>query len=208
MLPADILLTFFATAVLLALAPGPDNIFVLTQASVHGARAGLAITCGLCSGLIGHTLAVAFGVAVIFQTSLLAFTLLKYLGAAYLVYLAWQALRSHSTNPVLQERPAVPLRKLYLRGIIMNLTNPKVTVFFLALLPQFTDPNHGQPAIQMLLLGGLFILATILVFATIALLAGSLGQWLNSSPKWQRMMNRVSAIVFLGLALKLATVQR
>ncbi len=208
MLPFDTLLTFFAAALLLGLAPGPDNIFVLTQAAVRGRLAGIIIMLGLCTGLIGHTLAVAFGVAVIFQTSALAFSTLKYIGAGYLLYLAWQAFKAPAIAPQGAGKSTDSLKKLYLRGIIMNITNPKVSIFFLAFLPQFTDPQHGPVSVQILLLGGLFIVATLFVFGLIALLAGSLGRLLLRSEKMQKLMNKGSAFIFLGLALRLATVKR
>jgi threonine/homoserine/homoserine lactone efflux protein len=208
MLPLATLLTFFAAAILLGLAPGPDNIFVLTQAAVRGRLAGIIIMLGLCTGLIGHTLAVALGVAVIFQTSALAFSTLKYIGAGYLLYLAWQAFKASTVAPQGNGTPADPLKKLYLRGIIMNITNPKVSIFFLAFLPQFTDPQLGPVSLQMLLLGGLFIVATFLVFGIIALLAGSLGQLLFRSEKIQKVMNKGTALIFVGLALRLATVKK
>ena len=90
----------------------------------------------------------------------------------------------------------------------MNVTNPKVSIFFLAFLPQFADPGRGSLTLQMLLLGGVFIVSTIFVFGSIALLAGSIGQWLNRSPKTQVIMNRMAGVIFVGLALKLATVER
>ena len=208
MLSAEAAIPFFAASILLALAPGPDNLFVLTQSAMHGRRAGLAVTLGLCTGLIGHTSAVAFGVAVIFQTSALAFSILKILGAAYLAYLAWQAFRASAER--IEHRSAGPLNhlRLYGRGIIMNITNPKVSIFFLAFLPQFADPARGAIWIQILLLGALFILATILVFGAIAMLAGTLGSWLSRSTRIQKALNRIAGAVFLGLALKLATAER
>jgi threonine/homoserine/homoserine lactone efflux protein len=208
MFSIETLLAFFAASVLLALAPGPDNIFVLTQSSLYGRRAGLAVTCGLCTGLIGHSTAVALGVAVIFQRSATAFSALKFIGAAYLVYLAWQAFRASATRIETEGRGEVNLLKLYGRGIIMNLTNPKVSIFFLAFLPQFADPARGPIWLQILLLGGVFILSTILVFGGIALLAGTLGQWLQRSDRVQGIMNKVAGAVFVGLALKLATTTR
>jgi threonine/homoserine/homoserine lactone efflux protein len=208
MFSIETLLTFFTASVLLALAPGPDNIFVLTQSSLYGRRAGLAVTCGLCTGLIGHSTAVALGVAVVFQRSAAAFSALKFIGAAYLVYLAWQAFRASAARIETEGRGEANLRKLYGRGIIMNLTNPKVSIFFLAFLPQFADPSRGPIWLQLLLLGGVFILSTILVFGGIALLAGTLGQWLQRSDRAQGIMNKVAGAVFVGLALKLATTTR
>lgn len=204
MIPYDIAVPFFIASVILALVPGPDNIFVLTQSALHGRKAGLAVVLGLCSGLIVHSLAVALGVAVIFKTSLLAFTILKTAGAAYLIYLAWMSFRASAARIESQGIKELSLIKLYRRGIIMNITNPKVSIFFLAFLPQFTDPSRGSVAIQVFMLGGLFIISTIWVFGGVALLAGCLGQWLNRSERGQLLLNRVAGIVFVGLAVKLA----
>jgi threonine/homoserine/homoserine lactone efflux protein len=208
MMTPETLLTFFSASLLLGLAPGPDNIFVLTQSALRGRGAGVAVTLGLCTGLVGHSLAVSFGVAVIFQTSALAFTTLKFIGAAYLVYLAWQAFRAPAEAIAIRQSGGPGYARLYRRGIVMNITNPKVSIFFLAFLPQFADPAAGPVWLQLLLLGGLFIVATILVFGTIALLAGTLGQTLNRSQRIRKNLNRVAGTVFAGLALKLATTER
>ena len=149
MLSPEVLLTFFAASLLLGIAPGPDNIFVLTQSAVYGVRAGLATTLGLVTGLCVHTTAVALGVAALFQTSPLAFAILKYVGAAYLLYLAWLSFRAGAllTHAPDGGRTAFPgYGVLYRRGIVMNVTNPKVTLFFLAFLPQFCNPALGGVA--------------------------------------------------------------
>lgn len=208
MLSVETVATFFTASVLLALAPGPDNIFVLTQSALRGRFSGLVVVLGLCTGLIGHTLAVAVGVAVIFQASAAAFATLKYLGACYLLYLAWQALRAPAETIAGPGHGGAAYRRLYGRGIVMNLTNPKVSVFFLAFLPQFADPGRGAMSLQLTLLGGLFILATVLVFGAIALLGGTLGQWLHRSRRIQGVLHKVAGIVLVGLALKLAAADR
>lgn len=204
----ETLLAFFATSILLALAPGPDNLFVLTQSALRGKSAGLAVTLGLCTGLIVHTSAVALGLAAIFAASALAFTVLKLCGAAYLLWLAWQAFRASSKEITAVAGDQLTAWHLYRRGVLMNITNPKVSIFFLAFLPQFANPARGSLTLQMLLLGGVFILATILIFGGIALLAGMLGEWLTRSPGVQRVMNRLTGCVFAGLALKLAFSRR
>lgn len=196
---------FLSATLALCIAPGPDNLFVLAQASQHGTRAGLLVTLGLCTGLIVHTALVALGVAVIFQTSPLAFTLLKMVGAGYLAYLAVQAFRSAGQ---LSEAAPVKPGKLYLRGIVMNLTNPKVAIFFLAFLPQFADPAHGQMAGQIMMLGTLFIAATFFVFGAVAVLSGYLSRWLRESERSQSVLNYLASIVFLGLAVRLVFVER
>ncbi|WP_321368282.1 LysE family translocator [uncultured Desulfuromusa sp.] len=208
MVPIESLITFFTASILLGLAPGPDNIFVLTQSALRGRASGLLVMLGLCTGLLIHTSAVALGVAIIFQTSALAFSILKFIGAGYLIYLAWQAFRASAEKIQAGTDGNVNHWKLYCRGIIMNITNPKVSIFFLAFLPQFADPGRGPVAYQLLLLGGLFIIATILVFGSIALLAGTLGQWLNRSNRTQSVLNKLAGTVFIGLAIKLATAER
>ena len=208
MLAAETISAFFIASVLLAFAPGPDNIFVLTQSALQGKLSGLMVVFGLCTGLLVHTGAVAFGVAVIFQASALAFTLLKFIGGGYLLYLAWHAFRVSPEKINMHGGQEKAVGILYRRGIIMNLTNPKVSIFFLAFLPQFADPQRGPISLQMIVLGGIFIFATILVFGSIALIGGVLGDWLNRSERAQRTMNRIAGTVFIGLALKLVTVER
>jgi threonine/homoserine/homoserine lactone efflux protein len=208
LMPApETLLTFFIASLLLALAPGPDNLFVLTQAALRGRSAGLAVTMGLCTGLLVHTSAVALGLAALFAASALAFTLLKLCGAGYLLWLAWQAWRASSTSIRTAPEDRLSGWQLYRRGILMNITNPKVSVFFLAFLPQFADPSRGPLTQQLLALGAIFMVATILVFGGIALLAGMLGAWLTRAPQLQRVLNRMTAVLFVGLALKLALSQ-
>ncbi len=202
------LLSFIVAALLLGLIPGPDNLFVLTQSALRGRSAGLVVTLGLCTGLVGHSIAVAFGVAVIFQSSALAFSLLKFIGAGYLVYLAWQAFRAAAVHNCGMVAENIPWPRLYRRGIIMNITNPKVSIFFMAFLPQFADPANGSITMQILLLGGVFILVTMVVFGGVAFLAGTCGQWLTKSERSQKVLHRLAGGVFLALALKLALAER
>jgi threonine/homoserine/homoserine lactone efflux protein len=208
MVPLDIVGAFFAASVLLALAPGPDNIFVLTQSALHGKVPGLFVTLGLCTGLIFHTGAVAFGVAAIFQASAMAFNGIKIFGACYLVYLAWLSFRASAASISSRNQNGLSLPRLYLRGIVMNVTNPKVSIFFLAFLPQFAEPGRGALTLQLVVLGAVFIVATVLVFGSVALLAGTIGSWLTRSPQAQLVMNKVAGVVFVGLALKLVTTRR
>lgn len=208
MISLETVVTFSMASILLGLAPGPDNIFVLTQSAMNGRKAGLLVTLGLCTGLVCHTLAVALGVAVIFQVSAIAFIALKLIGAAYLLYLAWQAFRASAQNIANGANHVVSKLALYRRGVFMNITNPKVAIFFLAFLPQFVNPASGTVTLQLLLLGGLFIAATIVVFGTVALLSGTLKNWFNRSRHAQRMINKLAGMVFVGLAVKLATTTR
>jgi threonine/homoserine/homoserine lactone efflux protein len=227
-----ILSTFFGVAVLLALTPGPDNLFVLLQSAQRGWRAGMAVVLGLCLGLVVHTAAVALGLAALFAASPTAFTVLKFCGAAYLAWLAWQALRApagagqdegqdtadvgsagaaaRSGQEQTAPAQAVPvgapgLLRMVWRGMLMNLTNPKVLIFFLAFLPQLTDPARGSVAAQTMVLGLAFMLATLLVFGAIACFSGAFGALLQRSARARTALNRVAGLVFLGLAVRLAS---
>lgn len=193
----------FLTAVVLALAPGPDNLFVLTQSVLHGRWAGLMATLGFCTGLILHTLAVSLGVAALLLTSPVAFTVLKLCGAAYLLYLAWHFLRTKMIHGDQSVSGHASAWRFYRRGIVMNVINPKVTLFFLAFLPQFADPSIGPVAWQMVIFGLIFILATLLVFGGLALLAAQLSPWLMQRADIQRWIHRLAALIFVLLAIRL-----
>lgn len=200
----DISCTFFAAAIFLGLAPGPDNIFVLTQSSLFGMKAGFVTTLGLVSGLCFHTLAVALGVAILFKTSPVAFNLLKCAGAAYLCWLAWLSFRAGADITKEGSQTFPGYSALYRRGIIMNITNPKVLLFFLAFLPQFCNPALGSIGLQTIWFGFLFILATIIVFFTVAALGDRLASRLRNSPRAQIIMHKITGCIFLGLAIALA----
>ena len=204
----DTFALFFAASVALGLAPGPDNLFVLTQAAVQGRAAGLLVTLGLCTGLFVHTALVAVGVAAVLRASAIAFTALKLVGAAYLLWLAWQALRA--AGGALPEAGVGPGDgfKLYLRGVVMNVTNPKVAIFFLAFLPQFVDAGRGEVAWQIVQLGVVFQLATLLVFGAVALGAGALGDRLRRSARLRAAIDRLAAAVFVALAIRLVLTER
>ena len=200
------LLSFFGLSLLLGLSPGPDNLFVLMQSATQGRRAGLLVTLGLCTGLLGHTAAVALGLAALLAASPAAFGALKLAGAAYLLYLAWGAW--HAPAAVQAEGSAAPVARssgwrLYGRGVVMNLSNPKVAIFFLALLPQFVQADAGPVHWQIVQLGALFMLATLLVFGGFAWVAAWLGGLLRGSARAQRWLNRTAAAVFAGLAARL-----
>lgn len=209
MLTPESALAFFSLSLVLALAPGPDNVFVLMVSAAEGRRAGFAVLAGLMLGVLVHTLAVALGLAALFAASATAFTVLKLAGAAYLLYLAWGAWRAPASLAAdAGTAPRQPWPRLVARGVVMNLTNPKVLLFFLALLPQFVTPAQGAVAGQIVALGALFILAGTLVFGAIVLAADALRGRLARSARAQRLLHRSAALVFAGLALRLVTAQR
>lgn len=208
MITTETALIFFSTSILLALAPGPDNLFVMAQAARHGCNAGLLVTLGLCTGLLFHTSAVTFGLAALFAASATAFAILKCAGAGYLLYLAWITLRAGAAAGASGTAPDPAPGSLYRRGIIMNITNPKVSVFFLAFLPQFSSPAKGSLPLQFLILGGIFIVSTIIVFGAVSLLAGAFGERFRNSSSTNKMLNLATACVYAALAVKLALAQR
>lgn len=195
-------LAFTGVCFVLAVAPGPDNLFVLTQSAVLGPAAGLWVVLGLCGGLLVQTVAAALGLAVVLQECPPLFWAIRIVGALYLCYLAWMAW-THADDPV-SERGALQLRPTALvrRGVIMNLTNPKVQLFFLAFFPQFVKPGtEGMAlALQMVGQGAIFLIATVVVFSACALGAGVLGGFLRR-PRTAGILNRASAVLFVGLAI-------
>jgi len=201
------ILLFFAASALLALSPGPDNLFVMAQSAQYGRVAGLLVTLGLSTGLVVHTIAVVFGLAALVKASAIAFTVLKFIGAAYLLYLAWKAFRSDASVRSGSSAP-VDCVRLYRRGIIMNLSNPKVSLFFLAFLPQFADPARGSVVPQLMLLGLVFIAATMLVFGMLSILAAGAGDRLRRSETAKNVINRIAGAVFAALAVKLILTER
>ena len=202
-MPIDTLVAFFLASTMLAIAPGPDNLFVLTHSAIYGKRAGFAVLFGLCTGLATHSVAVALGVAAIFETSRWAYSGLKVLGAGYLIYVAWQVIKAPAIRLQDQIKQNQTLGRLYRRGIIMNITNPKVSLFFIAFLPQFTDSARGPVWGQILLLGSLFILATLIVFGGVVVIAGKAGAWISKSIRAQKILNYSAAVMLVGLSLSI-----
>lgn len=204
MVSTEVLMAIFMASFILALVPGPDNIFLLTQSALEGPIAGVSLTLGLLTGILCHTTAVIFGVTVLITSSVLAFTVLKIFGVCYLLYLAWGAFRASSSQIPSKKNKPLGNWVLYRRGIIMNIGNPKIAVFFLAFFPQFIDPSLGFIPRQTIELAASFILAFLIVFIAIAYLAGILGEFLRKSDKAQIILNRAAGIIFVGFAIKLA----
>ena len=198
----ETIIAFVTASVVLSLVPGPDNIFVMTNSALKGWKVGFYITIGLCTGLIGHTILVAIGVSVIFQTSLLAFNGLKIIGACYLVYLGWLSLQSKELK-IGSTASENANRSYFLTGVVMNLTNPKVALFFLVFLPQFVNPINGSVTLQIFQLGFLFILSALCVFSSIAFLGSFLEAYLKKSSAVNKNINNIAALVYFALAINL-----
>ena len=201
-LSLETVIAFVLASVILSLVPGPDNIYVMTNSALKGWRVGFYTTLGLCTGLIGHTFLVAIGVSVIFQTSALAFNGLKIVGACYLIYLGWLSLQSKELN-ISGTGKDNSNRSYYITGVIMNLTNPKVALFFLVFLPQFVNISNDSVTIQVVLLGLLFILSALCVFSSIAFLGSFLEGYLKKSSSVNKNINKLAALVYFALAINL-----
>lgn len=200
---------FIAASFLLCLAPGPDNIYVLTQGMTKSKKAAIVTTLGLTTGLIIHTSAAAFGISVIFQTSEIAFNIVKYVGAAYLLYIAYQAFKYRNEKLDLSvQNSSSELKKLYFKGFIMNILNPKVSIFFLAFLPQFVNTASGNVPMQMITLGGVFMVLTVVVFSSIGVAGNLLSSKLLEKPNIVKYMNVLTSFVLVSLGIKLALSQR
>jgi threonine/homoserine/homoserine lactone efflux protein len=204
LLDANIAL-FVAASLAVIVAPGPDNIYVLTRGVAQGREVALASAWGMCSGLLFHTTLAAVGLSAILARSAAAFSVVKYAGAAYLIYLGVRALLSKEefASPE-AEAPAARLRGFFLRGLTMNLLNPKVAVFFLAFLPQFARPETDGAALRLVALGLVFALLSVVVFSAIALFSGILGDRLSKNPRFANALRWLTGCVLVGLGVRLA----
>jgi threonine/homoserine/homoserine lactone efflux protein len=200
----DLLAAFLLSALLISIAPGPDMVFVVASGIRLGPRAGAAAAVGVSGGMLIHTAAAVAGLSALIQSSAAAFELIRWVGVAYLLWLAVSALRG--SGPALGEGAADGERSLLRvgrQGAITNLLNPKVILFFLAFLPQFVDPSRGPVALQLLILGIGFAVVGLLVDASVGVASGRLGRRLASSARVSGLLDRLAALVFVGLAVRL-----
>jgi threonine/homoserine/homoserine lactone efflux protein len=202
------LILFLAASLVVIVAPGPDNILVLTRGVTLGRKAALVSAAGASVGLVTHSLFAAAGLSVLLARSAVAFSVVKYVGAAYLIYLGIRALLDRESFVLAEGTPRVGLRSVFAQAVASNVLNPKIAVFFLAYLPQFADADAGGTALQLLALGLTFALLTWVIFSAIALFSGTLGAWLRTRPKLAGGMGWIPGGVLVGLGLRLAFVER
>lgn len=209
-LTATQLLAFLLAALLVTLAPGPDNLAVLSLGMARGRRAGIGFGLGCALGCFTHTVWASLGISAVLAASATAFTVFKLAGAAYLCWLGWQALKSRGAqlSATAGEADATPFGVYLRRGFVANAINPKVALFFLAFLPQFVAPGSTQAAAQTAFLGFVFALQTVLVFGLIGWFAGLIGTWLQRHANFGRRLDQAAGLLFIGLGLRLATESR
>lgn len=201
-------LEFLLTSLIVVLVPGTGVLFTLSTAIGQGRRAGVWAALGCTAGIVPHLLATVLGLAAVMHASALAFELLRWAGAAYLLYIAWGTWRDRGAFAIDTGAPRVARGRLVWRGLLLNLLNPKLTLFFLAFLPQFVRPEAGAALPQMLGLGAVFMAMTFVVFVVYALLAHAFRRAVIESPRVQAWMRRGFAAAFAGLGLQLALDRR
>ena len=199
---------FLVASALLTIAPGPDIVYVLTRGITQGRRAGFAAACGFATGVIFHTALAALGIAALIRSSAWAFSLVRYAGAAYLIYLGIGMLIGRGTLQWGQDPSAadnMALRTVYKQSVIGNALNPKVTLFFLSFLPQFINVNAAHVELQMLLLGVLFMLQTVLIFGAVAFFSGVIGDKLRANSAIASRLNVIAGGIFIVLGIRVAS---
>jgi threonine/homoserine/homoserine lactone efflux protein len=196
----DVLISFIGASVLLTVMPGPDIIYVLVQSISNGKKYGIATALGLVSGIVIHTTLVAFGVSAIIQQSAWLFFTIKLFGALYLLYLAYLTFKSNEELVLSATVEKKGLLKLYKQGFIMNVLNPKVSIFFLAFFPGFLYSETQSTISQFYVLGFLFMAQALLIFSAVAVLSGYFSNFIKKNPSFNNNIKWFKIIVFLGIA--------
>lgn len=205
MIPLNELLLFAAAALIMVLTPGPNMIYLVSRSICQGRAAGVISLFGVIAGFVVHILAAAIGLTALFLAVPFGYEALKWAGALYLCWLAWQALKPGATSPFEpQQLPADSPRKLFAMGFLTNLLNPKVAVFYMALFPQFIDPERGSVFGQSLGLGATQMSVSFTVNLVIALSAARIASWFACNPLWLAAQRYVMGAVLAALALRLA----
>jgi len=197
----EILISFSIATLALAISPGPDNIYVLTQSLVNGTKSGIATTAGLISGCIVHTTLLAFGISAIITASEEIFYGIKVLGSCYLLYLAYTVYKSDDHIALAENAPKKSYMQLFKTGVIMNLVNPKVMIFFLAFFPGFLWDKDGNTVLQFYILGVTFMIVSFLTFSSIALAAGRISSLLLEWKSMGVVLKWLQILVFVGIAV-------
>lgn len=204
MFTASSLAVFLAAALVLLVIPGPAVLYIVTRSVAQGRRAGLASVLGIELASLCHAVAAAFGLSAILLASALAFNVVKYLGAAYLIYLGVRALLSRNGEEADDEPKTQPLALLFRKGFVVNLLNPKTALFFYAFLPQFVDPARGSVVLQILVLGGIFVLMATCTDSAYALVSSGVGNYVTGRPAFRRARRYVSGGIYIALGVAAA----
>jgi len=201
-------LLFIGVSWALILAPGPDMLYVITRGVSQGRRAGMLSALGVIAGILVHTTAAAFGLTLLLQTSALAFLVVKTIGAGYLIYLGIKAWREKSSFRLEPDPVTVSFRKVFWQGVLSNVLNPKIAIFFLAFLPQFVEKGSGNVHLQMASLGLTFAFFGLCFLLAVGYSSGTIGGWLARRPHYAQFLGRLAGGILVGLGLRLALTER
>ena len=201
-------LEFLVTSLIVVLIPGTGVVYTVSTGLIQGRKASIYAALGCTLGIIPHLLATVLGLAALMHTSAMAFQVLKYAGVAYLFYVAWATWKDQSAFVVDESVAKTPASSLVIKAFLMNILNPKLTIFFLAFLPQFVPHDATHPLTQLLLLSGVFMLMTFVVFVIYGLIAHAFRRWVIDSAAVQKWLRYSFAAAFAGLGLKLATTDK
>ena len=209
MVPVNEMLVFAGAALLMVLTPGPNMIYLVSRSICQGRKAGVVSLFGVIGGFLVHMFAAAIGLTALFMTIPIAYEALKWAGAVYLIYLAWQAVRPGARSPFeARDLPVDPPSKLVLMGFLTNVLNPKIAMFYLSIFPQFVSTAHGSLFAQSIQLGLAQIFVSFTVNLCIVLSAARLAAWFARSPRWLAVQRYAMGTVLTGLAIRLATEHR
>ncbi|HWB25810.1 MAG TPA: LysE family translocator [Chitinophagaceae bacterium] len=205
-MPLHNLWLFAIASFMLNITPGNDMLYVATRSANRGVKAGIVSSLGIFAGCMVHILAAVIGLSALIAQSAVAFNVIKYIGAAYLIYLGVRALLSKARAFNIEAKQVKSTyRKIFWQGVLTNVLNPKVALFFLAFLPQFINIPGGHSWIQILLLGAWFDVGGTLVNIIVAILFGRLGNWFSRSGRFQKWQNKITGLILIGLGVKVAT---
>lgn len=194
------LLTFAVAATLLIIVPGPNVIYIITRGIDQGRRAAIASALGVETGMLFHIGAAVLGLSALVASSELVFNIVKYAGAAYLIWMGVTSIRAKVTNldaPEIDRRASYG--RVFAQGMVVNILNPKVGLFFIAFLPQFIDPGRGSSTAQILVLGGVFVAIAVISDLVYALASGSIGAWLSTRERIARQRDRFAGVIYILL---------
>ena len=197
---------FVLASIAVTLSPGPDILYVLARGISHGRKTAIIAAAGLASGLSVHTAFAVLGLSALLVTSAVAFTCVKIAGAGYLIYLGIQAWRSRGLISLPVTTGALNHKRIFAQAFLMNVLNPKVALFFLAFLPQFTRPDHGSVPCQFLTLGICFAAIALIIFSLVGVFSSFVGKWIKNRPKLAQRLDRIVGSIFIVLGLRLAMV--
>jgi threonine/homoserine/homoserine lactone efflux protein len=199
---------FLLTSAVVILTPGQDMILVMSRSIAQGQKAGITTALGVSVGLLGHTLLATLGLGALLLASEFLFSIVKFIGAGYLIYIGYQLLRSKDHTIAMKDLPKVSYKKMFIQGALSNIMNPKVAIFYFSYLPQFVIQNNGNETMQLFILGFTFATLTFLIKAPIGFISGLLSFWIKTRPMILHYIHRTSGLILIGLGLKLALAER